>query len=94
MWQNVQSVYVILKVRMWKTLTNFNICEDQWVRIANTGLFWKRSVCCILVTLLFFFSKVCSWLNSISTVQVVSVHFKHTPLFFCLQLFCAKRLEI
>lgn len=47
------------------------------VGIADIGLFWERSVCHILVMLLWgFFSKVCSQLSSISTVQVVFCPFQ------------------
>lgn len=46
------------------------------VRIADIGLFRKRSVCRILVMLLWFISEICSQLTAISTVQVVFCSFQ------------------
>lgn len=54
MWQDVQSMHVILKMSVRKTVRlNFKMGGNERGWIADIGLFRDRSVCCILVMLLF-----------------------------------------
>lgn len=98
MGRDVQSVYVMLNVSMWKTVNvNFKICgEGLGLQLFLWSLLEKI---CVLyfsdafIYFFFFFSKVCSQLNSISTVQVIFCSFQAHSFAPLLTAFVCQKME-